>query len=70
VIPLLHARHARPHVDDDPRALVAEDHREEALGICAGARELVGVADAGRLDLDEHLARARPVEVHLFDGQR
>jgi hypothetical protein len=28
------------------------------------------MADAGRLDLDQHLARARPFEVHLHDFER
>ena len=57
-------------VDDDARALVAEDRREQALGIGARARELVGVADAGRLDLDEHLAGLRAFELHRLDHQR
>ena len=40
--------------------------REQALGIGARARELVGVADAGGLDLDQHLARPRALELDLL----
>ncbi len=56
VVAFLQRLHAGTDVDDDARAFVAEDHREQALGIRAGARELVGVADAGRPDLDQHFA--------------
>ena len=54
-------------VDDDARALMAEDHREQAFGIAARARELVGVADARRLDLDQHLAELRSFQVDFLD---
>ena len=57
-------------LDDDAGALVAEDRREQALGIGARQRELVGVADAGRLDLDQHLAGLRALEVDLDDLER
>jgi hypothetical protein len=39
-------------IDDHPGALVSKNGGEKALGIGAGAGELVGVANAGRLDLD------------------
>ena len=48
-----------PDVDDDARAFVAEDHREQPFRIGARAREFIGVTDAGRLDLDEHFAGLR-----------
>ena len=66
----LHRRDARPDVDDDAGALMAEDRREQALRIGAGEREVVGVADAGRLDLDQHLAGLRPVELDGHDLER
>ena len=69
MVALLQRLHAGADVDDDAGALVAEDHREQALGIGAGARELVGVADAGGLDLDQHLAGPRAVEVHRLDDE-
>jgi hypothetical protein len=70
VVALLHAGHARPDVDDDAGALMAEDGGEQPFGVGAGERELVGVADAGRLDLDQHLAGFRPVELDLGDLER
>ncbi len=39
-------------------------------GIGARQRELVGVADAGRLDLDQHLAGLRAFELHGGDFER
>ena len=57
-------------VDDDASALVAEDRGKQALGVGAREREFVGVADAGRLDLDQHLALARPLEIDLGDFER
>ena len=50
-------------VDHDARALVAEDRGEQAFRIGARERELIGVADAGGLDLDQHLAGPRAFEV-------
>src|SRR5581483_11876323 len=43
---------------------------EDAFRIGAGQRELVGVADAGRLHLDQHFAGLWSVEVDLDDLQR
>ena len=63
-------RHAGADLDHDARALVSEDRREEPLGIGARERVGVGVTDAGRLDLDQHLAGARPVELDGLDGER
>ena len=70
VVALSEARHARPNLDDDPRPLVPEDRRKEPLGV--GPRQGVGVgmADAARLHLDEHLAGPRSVEPHPLDRQR
>src|SRR5437764_924881 len=57
-------------IDNDASALVAEDRWEEALRIGARQRELVGMTDAGRLDLDQHLAFARAFEVDGCDFKR
>ena len=59
-----------PTSTHDAGAFVAEDRREEALRVVAREREPVGVADAGRLHLDQHLAGARPFEVDGLDRQR
>ena len=73
MIAFFHRGYAGAHIDDDAGALMAEDRREETFRVGARARELVGVADAGRLDLDQHLARARAFQLHgrhfeLFAG--
>ncbi len=70
VIALAHAGHAGADIDHDARALMAEDGGKEPLRIGAREGELVGVADAGRLDLDQNLARARAVEIDLHDLER
>ena len=70
MIALHDRRHAGPDVDHDSRALVAEDRGKEPLRIGAGQGEFVGVADAGRLDLDQDLAGARPIEIDLGHFER
>jgi len=57
------------HKGDAIRAFMAEDHREEPFGIAARACELVGVADARCLDLDQHLAELRPFQIDFLDLQ-
>ena len=49
---------------------MAEDRREDALAVEPVERVGVGVADAGRLDLDQHLAGLRAFEVDLDDLER
>jgi len=49
---------------------MAEDRGEQAFGIGARQRELIGMADAGRLDLDQDLACARSLELDGRDLQR
>src|SRR5262249_38277651 len=63
----LERRDARADLAHDAPPLMAEDGREQPRGI--GARERIGVsmADAGRLDLDEHLAWLRPLELDRLD---
>ena len=70
MVAALHRRDARPDVDDDAGALMAEDRREQALRIGAGKGEVVGMADAGRLDLDQHLAGLRAIELNGHDFER
>jgi hypothetical protein len=70
VVALCHGSDARPDVDHDAGALVPEDRREQAFRIGARARELVGVAHAGGLDLDQHLAGLRTIERHRRDLER
>ncbi len=70
VIAHLQAGHAGAHLGHDTRALMAEDCGEDALGVGAGEGEFVGVADAGGLDLDQHLARAWAFDVHRLQAER
>ena len=58
----LQRRHARADLAHDAGALMAEDRRELAFGIQPRQRIGVGVADAGRHHLDQHLARLRAIQ--------
>ncbi|MNL56377.1 hypothetical protein D3C87_1798680 [compost metagenome] len=70
MIALLDRGHAGADVDDDTSAFMTEDRREETFGVRTGQREIVGVADAGRLDLDQHLAGPRAFELNGHHFQR
>ena len=62
--------HALAHFHDDARAFMAEDRGKDAFRVRARQRESVGMADARRLDLHQHLALLGPIELHGFDFQR
>ena len=62
-------RHAGADLEHDARAFMAEDRREQAFRVGARQRVVIGVADAARLDLHQHLAGTRPIELDLFDRQ-
>src|SRR5438105_2021591 len=64
------AGHAVPDIDDNPRALMAEDRRKEPLRITAGQSEFVGMTNAGRLDLDQHLSILGAVELNSLYLER
>jgi hypothetical protein len=70
VIARLQRAHALADLDDHACAFVTEDRREQALRIRSRQGVRIGVADPGRLDLDQHLASARSFELDLFDRQR
>src|SRR5204863_6147126 len=57
---------------DRPRALVAEENRQAVAPAVLLDHVQVAVADAGRLDADEHLARPRLLHADLLerDGAR
>ena len=62
---------ARADLAHDARAFMAEDRRETMpSGIGARQRVGVGVADAGRHDLDQHFARLRAFDLDGLDGER
>ena len=66
----LHAGHARPDLANDARAFVAEDRGKDAFAVEPVERVGVSVADAGRHDLDQHLASLGAFKVDLDDLQR
>jgi hypothetical protein len=70
VIAFLHRGDAAADVHHDAGAFMAENGRKQAFGIGAGQREFVGVADTGGLDLDQHFALARAVELDGGDLER
>ena len=49
---------------------MAEDRGKDALAVEAVERVGVGVADAGRLDLDQDFAGLRPFQIDLDDLKR
>ena len=70
MVALLQAGHAGADLGHDAGALMAEDRREDAFRIAARESEFIGVADAGRLDFDQHFAGARTFEVDGFQAER
>ncbi len=67
VIALFDRRDARADVNDDAGALMAQDRGKQPFGVGARQGELVGVADAGRLQFNQHFARTRAVELNGGD---
>ena len=67
VIALFDARHFASDIDDDAGTLMAENCREQTLGVGARQRKRVGVADPGRLDFDQHLADFWTIELNRLD---
>jgi hypothetical protein len=70
VVAFFERGHAGPDVNNDARALVPENHREQPFRIAAGAGELIGVTDAGRLDFDQHFTGLGTGEIDGGDFQR
>ena len=70
MIAFLHARHARPDIDDDAGTLVSQDGREQSFGVRPREREFIGVANARRLHFDEDLAGLGAFEVDVRDHER
>ena len=70
VVALLHGCHARPDIDDDAGALMAQDGRKQAFRVGAGEREFIGVAYSRGLHLDQHLTGFRSIKVNVYDLKR
>ena len=70
VVADFHRGHAGADLAHDAGAFMAENGGKLALGIEARKRVGVGVADAGRHHLDQHLAGLRPADFDGLDRQR
>ena len=70
MIARLHRGDARPDLADDAGALMAEDRREDPLAVQTIQRIGVGVADSGRLDLDQDFAGLRAFQIEFDDFER
>jgi hypothetical protein len=64
VVALADRRDAWADIHHHARTLMAEDRRKEPLRIGARKGELVGVADPGRPDFDQHFAGAWAFQLH------
>ncbi len=62
--------HACPDFTHDPRALMTEDRGEQPFAIKAVQRVGIGMADARRHNLDEHLAGLWPFKIEFDDFER
>ena len=69
VIALFQAGHAGPISTTMPAPSWPRIDGKMPSGIAARQGELVGVADAGGLDLDQHLAGARSLEIDRFQAE-
>ncbi len=70
MVGFLQRSHAGTRIDHHAGAFVAENRRKQALRIRPGTRELVGMADAGRLDLDQDFAFLWPIKIDGLDAER
>ncbi len=69
VVVFLQALDAGPYIDHDACAFVPENRREQSFRVGAGQGVLIGMADSGSLDLHQHFARLRALEIDFLDGQ-
>ena len=66
----LHRGHPRAHLADNAGTLVTEDRGENAFAVEAVQRVGVGVANPRRLDLHQHLAGLRTLQIKLHNLKR
>ena len=65
MVPDRHRGYPQPGLNHHPGALMAQDRRKNPLRIGARQGELIGVANARRLDLDQNLTGLRTGQVNL-----
>jgi hypothetical protein len=63
------AGHALSHLHHHTGTFVTQDDGEEAFGIGAGTGELVGVANPGGFDLNQHFPGMGTLQVHFLHNQ-
>lgn len=63
----LQVLHARASFDHHTRPLMAQNRRECAFGVRTRKCELIGMANPGCLDLDQHLPAFRSIQIDLDD---
>mmetsp|Transcript_27346 Transcript_27346/g.50168 ORF Transcript_27346/g.50168 Transcript_27346/m.50168 type:complete len:261 (+) Transcript_27346:4880-5662(+) len=70
VVANLKRRDALAHLQNNAGTLMPQNGRKDALGIVARTGEFVGVTQARGLDLDQHFAFARAIQIDLHDFKR
>jgi hypothetical protein len=70
MVALFDAGHARSDIDDDAGTLMTQNGGEQALRVGPGERELIGVANAGRLDLDQNLPGLGTIQLDISHLKR
>src|SRR6185437_14517194 len=70
VVALLERLNAGSHIDHDARTFMSQDGREESFRVRPREREMVGMADAGSLQLHEHFTALGAFQLHCLDAQR
>ncbi|MEH2541386.1 hypothetical protein V1287_005320 [Bradyrhizobium sp. AZCC 1699] len=66
----LDRRHARPDFADDACALMTEYRRKDSFAVESVERVGIGVADSGRLYLNEDFTGLRAFQIDLDDFKR
>ena len=66
----LHRGDAGPDFANDAGALMAEDRGEDSLAVEAVQRVGIGVADSGRLDLDQDFTGLGALQIEFDDFKR
>jgi hypothetical protein len=67
MVTLFDARDTGTDIHDNASTFMSKNGWENTFGIGAGQSELVGVANAGGLDFDQHFTRLGTFEIELYD---
>jgi hypothetical protein len=61
------AGHTRAHIQHHACAFMAQDGREQTFWVSARQSVVISMANARRLDLDQHFARFGTCQIDLFN---